>query len=248
MQNGIVLEVCVESIDHAIAAERGGAHRIELCTELASEGITPSAGLMATTRRHLKIPIYPMIRPRAGDFFYSDREIEVMERDIRTAKELRMDGIVLGVLDQKQHVDVQRTRHLVNLAAPLPVTFHRAFDLCPDRERALEAVIETGARRILTSGGKSRATDALTRLRGLVEAARGRIIIIPGGGVRAQNVQQILEQTAASEIHTSLGMVSGRIEENGASQPGSDSSQVGDFSEFEHRAREIRDILENVSA
>jgi len=248
MQNGLVLEVCVESIDHAIAAARGGAHRIELCSNLASEGITPSAGLMAAARRHLKIPIYPMIRPRAGDFFYSDHEIEVMEQDIRTAKELGMDGVVLGVLDQQQHVDVRRTRHLVKLADPLPVTFHRAFDLCPDRERALEAVIETGARRILTSGGKSRATDAVTRLRGLVEAARERIAIMPGGGVRAQNVQQILEQTGACEIHSSLGMVSGRIEESSASQSGPDSGQVADFSEFEQRAREIKGILENVSA
>src|ERR1051325_4147826 len=123
MQNGIVLEVCVESIDHAIAAERGGAHRIELCSELASEGITPSAGLMETARRHLKIPIYSMIRPRAGDFFYSDREIEVMEQDIRTAKELGMDGVVLGVLDRQQCIDIQRTRHLEPLRQlrPSPV-------------------------------------------------------------------------------------------------------------------------------
>src|SRR5882724_341691 len=169
MQNGIVLEVCVESIDHAIAAERGGAHRIELCNDLTSEGITPSAGLMATARRHLKIPIYAMVRPRAGDFFYSEREVEVMERDIRTAKELGMDGVVLGLLDQQQLIDVPRTRHLVELAHPLPVTFHRAFDLCPDWELALEAIIQTGARRILTSGGKNQATDGLLRLKDIVE-------------------------------------------------------------------------------
>jgi copper homeostasis protein len=244
MQNDIVLEVCVESVDLAIAAERGGAHRIELCSDLALEGTTPSAGLMATTRRHLKIPIYAMIRPRAGDYFYSDHEIEVMERDIRSAKESSMDGVVLGVLDQNQLVDVQRTRHLVKLAYPLPVTFHRAFELCPNWESALEAVIQTGAQRILTSGNKDRATDSLARLRHLVEAARDRIIIMPGGGVRAQNVQHILEETGASEIHSSLG-----IKQSGASRLTSDSKiQSSNSSEFERRAREIRDILENVSA
>ena len=244
MQNGIVLEVCVESVDLAIAAERGGAHRIELCSDLALEGTTPSAGLMATTRSRLKIPIYTMIRPRAGDYFYSDHEIEVMERDIRSAKESGMDGVVLGVLDQNQHVDVQRTRHLVKLAHPLPVTFHRAFEICPDWHAALEAVIQTGARRILTSGNEPRATDDLASLRNLVVAAGDRIIIMPGGGIRAQNVQQILEETGASEIHTSLG-----IKQSGPSRLTSDSKvESGNALEFERRAREMREILENVSA
>jgi len=248
MQNGIVLEVCVESIDHAIAAERGGAHRIELCSDLTSEGITPSAGLMATARRHLKIPIYVMIRPRAGDFIYSEREVEVMERDVRTAKELSMDGVVLGLLDQQLLIDVQRTRHLVELAHPLPVTFHRAFDLCPDWEPALEAIIQTGAKRILTSGGKSQATEGLLRLRDIVKAASDRIIVMPGGGIRAYNVQQILQQTDACEIHSSLGMIREPIEQNSTSRSALDLRvQNGDSSEFEQRVKEVREILESVS-
>jgi len=248
MQNGSVLEVCVESIGHAIAAERGGAHRIELCSDLASEGTTPSAGLMAAARRHLKIPIYAMVRPRAGDFFYSEREVEVMERDIRTAKELGMDGVVLGLLDQQQLIDVPRTRHLVELAHPLPVTFHRAFDLCPDWKPALAAIIQTGARRILTSGGKNQATDGLLRLKDIVETAGDRIVVMPGGGVRAHNVQQILQQTDTCEIHSSLGMISEPIKQSYASGLALDSRvQNGDPSEFEQRVKEVREILESVS-
>jgi copper homeostasis protein len=160
-----------------------------------------------------------------------------------------MDGVVLGVLDQQQLIDVPRTRHLVELAHPLPVTFHRAFDLCPDWEPALEAIIQAGARRILTSGGKSRAVDGLARLSDLVQKAGNRIIVMPGGSVRANNVQHILQRTAACEIHSSLGMVRGPVTQRNDSRLASDSRvQNGDSSDLEQRVKEVREILDSVSS
>jgi copper homeostasis protein len=208
MRSSCVLEICVESVEHAVAAERGGADRIELCSDLASGGITPSAGLMQTTRRHVSLPIHVLIRPRAGNFFYSDLEIESMRDDIETAKRIGMNGVVLGILDQNNRVDLEKAKMLVCLARPLPVTFHRAFDLAKDRVAALEDVIHTGALRILTSGGKERATDALSILARLAQAAKNRIQIMPCGGVNSANVGRIVRATAVREIHTSVGMSS----------------------------------------
>jgi copper homeostasis protein len=158
MSNRVVLEICVESVDHAVAAERGGAHRIELCSDLSSGGITPSAGLMQTARRQVRIPIHVLIRPRPGDFCYSDSELEIMRNDVLAAKQFGMDGVVLGILQPTARVDIERTRALVDLAHPLPVTFHRAFDASETLEAALEDVIQTGASRVLTSGGEARAS------------------------------------------------------------------------------------------
>jgi copper homeostasis protein len=205
MQNGFVLEICVESLDCATAAERGGADRIELCRDLSSGGVTPDVELMQAVRRQVRIPIQVLIRPRPGDFSYSEHEFETMKRDIRVAKELGMDGIVLGLLDETLQVDRERTSILVELAHPLPVTFHRAFDSCKDLAASLEAIVETGARRILTSGGKERVTEGLATLRGLVASAGERIVIMPGGGIRGSDVQRILRETSAREIHSSLG-------------------------------------------
>lgn len=240
MQNGYVLEICVESVDRAIAAERGGAHRIELCSDLSSGGITPSAGLMQVARQSLRIPIHILIRPRAGDFVYSDLEFEVMQRDIDTAKQLGMDGVVLGLLDGNSRVDVNRTARLVKAAHPLPVTFHRAFDLCRDMSSALEAVIQTGSARVLTSGGKARAMEGLAPLSHLVGEAGSRIVVMPGGGIAAEDVTRVLRQTSAREIHTSLraqSVAPDKAKADGASRE----------SEFEARVRKVRELLECLS-
>ena len=205
MPNRLVLEICVESVDHAVAAERGGAHRIELCTDLASGGITPSAELMQAARHQLQIPIHVLIRPRAGDFYYCESEFELMRADIGAAKQLGMDGIVLGILQKNARVDVERTKALVKLAHPLPVTFHRAFDESRNLETSLEDVIQTGAARILTSAGQRRATDGLQILRRLVQAASERILIMPCGGINSDNVLDIVRTTLAQEIHSSAG-------------------------------------------
>jgi len=243
MPNRIVLEICVESVDRAVSAERGGAHRVELCSDLSSGGITPSAGLMETARRHVHIPIHVLIRPRAGNFIYSEREFEIMERDINVAKKLGMDGIVVGLLDDKKNVDVERTLKLVKLAGPLPVTFHRAFDQCKDSAEALEAVITTGAKRILTSGGKSSVMDSLGRLAELVDAAGQRIAILPGGGVIPSNVQRILSRTGAGEIHTSLGMSNAAT--NGSARVHTTAKlQERDAAGFEAKVRKVRELLD----
>ena len=215
MPNQFVLEICVESVDHAIAAARGGADRIELCSDLSSGGITPSAGLMQTARRHVSVPIHILIRPRAGDFCYSDHELETMRDDIHAAKQVGADGLVLGILHENNSVDVERTKRLVEFAHPLPVTFHRAFDLAENRTAALEDVIQTRASRILTSGGEQRATDALLILTHLMQAAKNRILIMPCGGINSANIERVVRTTLAREIHTSVGTSRPRSGSNG---------------------------------
>ena len=161
---------------------------------------------MQTARRHLRIPIHVLIRPRPGDFCYTDRELEIMHNDILAAKHFGMNGIVLGILTESKRVDVERTKVLVELAHPLPVTFHRAFDEAEDLEASLEDVIQTGASRILTSGGQARATDAIPILSRLVQAAKNRILIMPCGGINSENVLQIVRATLATEVHSSAGI------------------------------------------
>jgi copper homeostasis protein len=205
--NLCVLEVSVETAESALAAEHGGANRIELCAELRQGGITPSEDLMRQVRDKVRLPIFVMVRPRAGDFVYTPEEVEQMRRQINAAKRLRMDGIVIGVVTKDRRVDIESTRELVKLARPLPVTFHRAFDETADLNAALEDVIETGAARILTSGGATTALAGLEQLASLVAGAKERIVILPGGGINASNLQQVLTRIDASEVHSGLGSV-----------------------------------------
>jgi copper homeostasis protein len=231
----VLLEVCVESIDYAIAAQRAKADRIELCSDLACDGITPSVGLMEAAREHLRIPVHVLIRPRPGDFFYSAREFDVMRRDIENAKCLGMDGIVLGLLTKNHHVDVPRTRELVELASPLPVTFHRAFDQCRPWRDSLEAVIQTGARRLLTSGGSRSAMEGRSVLAQFARYAKDRIVIMPAGGVSPANVLRIVRASAAREIHGSL-----RGPSQGRTKPVATNPQDPGF---ERRVRQVTSLL-----
>jgi len=169
----------VDSVESAIASEQGGAQRIELCSNLPEGGVTPSAGMIAMTRKRVSIALHVLIRPRAGDFTYSDLEFEVIKRDILLAKQLGANGVALGVLDSEGNIDVVRTRELVSLARPMAATFHRAFDLTRDPLAALEDVISTNADRVLTSGGAETAEKGSANLARLHKAAKGRIQIRP---------------------------------------------------------------------
>jgi copper homeostasis protein len=240
MPDRFILEICVESVEHAVAAERGGAQRIELCSDLSVGGITPSAGLMKIARKSVHLPIFVLIRPRPGSFVYSKLEFETMVGDIGAAKQLGMDGIVLGLLDARGEVDIARTKKLVQLAHPLPVTFHHAFDETPDLQRSLKAVMKTGAQRILTSGGKPRVSENLSGLEHLVSQANGRISIMPGGGINARNVARIARATLAREIHTSLG--TSLQSSNGRGRAGADAARDG-LKSFEKGVRELVDLL-----
>src|SRR5256885_730728 len=159
MKRKCILEISVQTVEAALAAERGGADRIELCSDLSRGGVTPGAGLVSTVQKQILIPIVVMIRPRGGDFVYSTAEFAEMKRAISAVKECGLDGVVLGILRKDRQVDIQRTRELFELAGPLPVTYRRAFDKAPDQRRAHEEVIETSASRILTSGGANSALE-----------------------------------------------------------------------------------------
>jgi copper homeostasis protein len=197
------LEVCIDSVESAIAAERGGAKRVELCSDLLEGGITPGAGLIACVRRHIAIELFVMIRPRGSDFCYSDFEFEVMKEEIGHARSLGADGVVLGLLDKDGRVDVDRTAQLVELAGPLAVTFHRAIDMTPDLHEALDQVIAAGASRILTSGGAPTVLRGMEEIARMVQSAQGRIAIMPGGGITPANIADLAQATGATEFHSS---------------------------------------------
>jgi copper homeostasis protein len=199
----VVIEVCANSLESAIAAQAGTANRIELCDNLGEGGTTPSYGAISVARKLLDIDINVIIRPRGGDFLYSDTEFEVMKADITMCKELGVQGIVLGILLPDGRVDVARCRELIALAGDLSVTFHRAFDMTADPRQALEDVIELGCARLLSSGQERSALHGAKLLAELTQQAGDRMIIMPGGGVSETNVAQILRQTNAREFHVS---------------------------------------------
>jgi copper homeostasis protein len=216
MRDSYVLEISVETVEAALGAQAGGAHRIELCRELAQGGLTPTAGMMRTVREQVPLPVFVMMRPRGGDFVYADAEFTQMQRDITLASQLGMNGIVLGMLLGNGHVDIARTRLLVEHARPLPVTFHRAFDASADLRDSLEGVIRTGAARILTSGGKRTAPEGLATIAKLVSDASDRITIVPGSGINASNIREVAQVTHAREFHSGLSSIELGPDRNGS--------------------------------
>jgi copper homeostasis protein len=198
------LEICIDSVESAIAAATGGAERIELCSALSEGGVTPSAGLIHAVRSAVTIQLFVIIRPRGGNFVYSDLDLDVMRNDILETKARGAEGVVLGVLTRNDAIDIVRTRELIELARPLQVTFHRAFDVCKDKDRAFEDVIACGADRLLTSGGKADAVKGMSAIARLQQRAANRIRIMAGGGLRVSNVRDVVVHTGIREVHTSL--------------------------------------------
>ena len=200
----MIFEACVNSALSAVEAFKGGADRVELCENLHDGGTTPSAGAIRYARENIDIGLYVMIRPRGGDFLYSEAEFSIMKEDIRLARYLDADGVVFGLLNANGTVDRPRTAELVRMARPLGVTFHRAFDMTADPFRAMEDLISLGVDRILTSGQSDSALQGAPLIRQLVEKAAGRIIIMPGHGIKENNLAEVIMETGASEFHLYL--------------------------------------------
>ena len=199
----IKIEVVAYNIENALDAANNGADRIELCASPDEGGTTPSYGTISKAKEILEIPIHVMIRPRGGDFVYTEAEFETMKIDIEICKRLNVDGIVFGILTNENTIDKERCKELVELAKPLTSNFHRAFDRCNEPLKALEDIIDCGFQRILTSGSEQNAFDGCKQLAELVGKAENRIIIMPGGGVRKENFIDLVNHTKAIEFHTS---------------------------------------------
>lgn len=197
------LEVIAFNLDCCIKIEEAGAHRIELCANPGEGGTTPSYGLIQVARKDTSIELFPIIRPRGGDFFYNGGEFEIMKADVTFCKQTGCDGVVIGILNPDGTVDKKRCRALVELAYPMTVTFHRAFDRTADPFRAMEDIIDIGCQRILTSGHKATAIEGIKIIESLVKKADDRIIIMPGSGIRSDNILEIAAKSGAAEFHTS---------------------------------------------
>jgi copper homeostasis protein len=213
--NKITLEICAHTLTSAVTAQEGGADRIELCAAIEIGGITPSPSTLLEARRLLHIDICVLVRPRSGDFCYSDLEFEVLKKDILFCKEHGMNGVVVGVLKPNQELDIERMTELVKLARPMQIACHRAFDQTPDGLKAMEQLITMGYDRILTSGQKGSVEEGKLFLKQLIEKAQGRIAIMPGNGVTVENAADILTVTGAKDIHmTAKTLVIGKQAES----------------------------------
>ena len=197
----MVVEACVDTVDGARVAEAGGADRVELCAGLVEGGTTPSVGAIALARERLSIPVFAMVRPRSGDFLYSEDELTVIRRDIAAAASAGADGVVLGVLTPDGRVDARALRELVALARPMSVTFHRAVDLTRDLEESLDTLIDAGVDRVLTSGGAATAAEGAATIASLVARAGDRIVVMAGGGITESSAARVVAETGVREIH-----------------------------------------------
>ena len=197
------VEICTNSVASCLQAEKGGAYRVELCAGIPEGGTTPSYGEIAVVRKLLNIKLHVIIRPRGGDFLYSDVEHQAMIHDIEMAKKLGVDGVAIGCLTTDGRIDMQRNKVLIDAAQGMSVTFHRAFDMCKDPFESLEQIISLGCDRILTSGQQPTAIEGISLLKQLIDKAIGRIIIMPGSGINENNIHTIAEETRATEFHFS---------------------------------------------
>ena len=204
MEESIKIEICLDSVESVIIAERAGADRVELCSDLFEGGLTPTVGTFLLAKERTNIPINVMIRPRGGDFCYSDIEFEVMKREAMFFKENGADALVFGILTPDGEIDKIRTKELIDIARPLPVTFHRAFDMTRDAFRSLDALISLGVERVLTSGLEATVLEGADTLRALVERAGERMIVMPGSGINERNFNKLKNLIGAKEYHMGL--------------------------------------------
>ena len=238
-----ILEICAGSVESAIAARDGGAQRIELCSALEVGGVTPSAGLIAEARKVKGLVLNVIIRPRGGDFLYNEHEAACMEQDIRTCRELGVDGVVIGALTADGDIDTELCRRLITAADGMSVTFHRAFDMCRNPKEALEQLVSLGCHRVLTSGQAATAEAGIPILKKLVQQAGGRIIIMPGCGVNSENASAILQDTGANEIHASARKSVGsgmKFRHSGVSMGNPDSDE---YARKETDVNEVKAII-----
>lgn len=203
----IKIEICANSVASALAAQEGGAYRIEFCDNMKDGGTTASFAQLTLARKYLNIKLYPIIRPRGGDFLYADLEVEIMKIDIQQCVNLGCDGVVFGILTKNGEVDKERCLELKQVAGNLGITFHRAFDRCKDPFQALEDIIDLGFERILTSGLEINALKGASLISKLIKQANGRIAIMPGAGVRPDNLKELIQLTGATEYHTTAKKV-----------------------------------------
>lgn len=241
-----ILEICAGSVESAIAARDGGAQRIELCAALEVGGVTPSAGLIVEARKVNGLTLNVIIRPRGGDFLYNEYEVACMEEDIRTCRSLGVDGIVIGALTAEGDIDSAACQRLINAAEGMSVTFHRAFDMCRNPQKALEELIALGCHRVLTSGQAATAQTGIPLLKELVKQADNRIIIMPGCGVNSNNAAKILQATGANEIHASArkNVGSGMIfRHSGVSMGNPDSDE---YARKETDVNEVKAIVDSI--
>jgi len=233
--NCITTEVCASSLNSVVAAVEGGADRIELCQALPLDGLTPSHALISYCQTNLSIPVFVLIRPREGNFIYNDNETQIVMEDIDYCRSLGIKGVVVGFLDSEGAVDKIKLKEAVKRAGTMEVTFHRAFDVCADWERALEDIIECGCRRILTSGQEADSYQGRERLKQIVAEAGERIKILAGGGINPENVREILDYTKVKEVHFS------------AKSPVSDSGDEARFETSPEIVRRIVSIVNNLT-
>lgn len=197
------IEICANSVLSCVEAQKGGAYRVELCAGIPEGGTTPSYGEIVVARELLDIKLNIIVRPRGGDFLYSDIEHQIMLRDIEIAKKLGVDGVVFGCLTADGEIDMKRNKELVDAAQGMSITFHRAFDMCKDPFKSLEQIITLGFDRLLTSGQQPKGVEGVSLIKQLVEKANNRIIVMPGGGIDEENIVTIAKETNASEFHFS---------------------------------------------
>ena len=239
-----IIEVCVDSVESAIVAQSAGAHRVEFCDNLTEGGTTPSYGQLKIAREFLNIKLYVIIRPRGGNFLYSDIEFNIMREDIRKCGEIGCDGVVIGILCADGSIDKKRTTELTDIAKSysMGVTFHRAFDRCCNLFAGLEDVIETGCERILTSGGKDNSLAGADVIRRLVESADGRITIMPGAGLTPKNIAEVAQLTGAGEFHgTFRSLFEGNMEHINRDMAGEENENRN----YRTDAEKVRAVLRN---